>query len=81
MDAVLALLNFDQIYSLLSELFAHDLAKFTLVFFIAAKLHERGVKKEFALLRGSIDHVADVMGKRIDGLDARVGTLEKTKKR
>lgn len=76
MDAVLALLNFDHLYSLLAELFEHDLAKFSLLFIIAAKLHERAVKKENFLLRGSIDHLADVLGKRLDGIDARVVALE-----
>lgn len=80
MDAGLGLLGFDQIYSLLSELFEHDLTKFTLLFFFAAKLHERSQKKEFALLRQSIDHVAEVMGKRIDGHDVRIVALESRKK-
>lgn len=81
MEAFLSLLSFDQIFNLFTELFEHDLAKFTLLFFLATKLHERAVRKENSLLRGSIDHLAEVLGRRLDEIDVRVGALEKLKKK
>lgn len=57
-----------------------EVAKMTLAFLIAARAHRAWVKKDmaeqFGLLKNSIDHVAGVLGKRLDGLEERVEKLE-----
>lgn len=64
----------------LTEFLHSDIAKMTLAFAIAARLHRSWVRKDmaqqFSLIRESIDHVADVMSSRIDNLDNRIGRLE-----
>lgn len=79
MDWLLGLLPVDFIVSWLGEAFQSELGKMAFLFLLAAEIHKRAMRKEFTLLRGSIDHVADVMGKRIDGIEKRLVSLEKTK--
>lgn len=76
MDALLGLLPVETFVSWLGELFQTELAKLSLLFLLAAEIHKRTVKKEFALLRASIDHVADVMGKKFDEHEVRLKRLE-----
>jgi hypothetical protein len=65
----------------LTQLLQSEVAKMTLAFMLAARLHRAWVRKDmseqFSLLRRSIDHVAEVIGKRIDSLDVRIGRIEK----
>lgn len=81
MDVLLQIVGEGPIFSWLAELLQSEVAKMTLAFMLAARLHRQWIKKDlaeqFSLLRRSIDHVAEVMGKRIDSLDARVEKLEK----
>lgn len=81
MDFILGLVGAAPLFDWMRELLHADVAKQTLAFLIAAGLHRRWVKKDmaeqFGLLRGTIDHVAEVMSSRIDGLDRRVESLEK----
>lgn len=72
MDYLLGLVPLDW----LGELFQAELTRLTFLFFIAAEIHKRHVKKEFALLRGSIDHVAAVMEKKYDDHESRLRALE-----
>lgn len=58
------------------EALQSEVFKMTIAFMLAARLHARWVKQEFSLLRKSIDHVAEVMSKRVDGLEGRVKKLE-----
>lgn len=74
---LLSLLPIDFALSWLGDLFQTEMAKMTFLFILAGEIHKRAVKKEFALLRQSIDHVAEVMGKRIDGIESRINRLEK----
>ena len=74
---LLSLLPLDFAVRWLGELFQTEMAKMALLFLLAGEIHKRAVKKEFALLRQSIDHVADVMGKRIDGIESRIIRLER----
>lgn len=48
----------------------------TVAFLIASEIHSRKVKKEFSLLRESIDHVAAVTEKRFTGFDERLKRIE-----
>lgn len=87
MDLLLGLLSSDALLEGLSELFHAEITRMTIAFVIAAKMHERTVKKEnalmrqenaqgSALMRASIDHVADVLGKRLDSFDRRLTRIE-----
>lgn len=80
MSTLNELLGNDFITAWLVDFIHADVAKMTLAFAIAAWFHRGWVKKDmkeqFGLLRESIDHVADAMGKRMDGLDRRVDHLE-----
>lgn len=81
MDAILSLLDLELVQGWLGQLFTVELAKLTFAFVLAERLHSRAMKKimteQFKLLRGTIDHVAEVMAKRMDGLEERVDSLEK----
>lgn len=69
----------DLLFIGLGELLQSEVAKMTFAFLIAARLHANWVKKEFAMLRQSIDHVAEATGKRLDGFDQRIKQLEEEK--
>lgn len=62
--------------SFFGDVLQSELAKFTFLFLLAAEIHKRAVKKEMALLRGSIDHLAEVMGKKFDDHEDRLRRLE-----
>ena len=83
MDFLLNTLGNESLTHFLSESMKSDVFKMTIAFLIAARLHRKWVKKDmseqFTLLRGAIDHVAEVMGRRIDGLDLRIDRLEQSK--
>lgn len=83
MDLLVSLIDVEPIGSWLRELFSLELAKLAIAFVLAERLHSRAMKKtmaeQFGLLRGTIDHVANVMAKRMDGLEDRIDSLEKKK--
>lgn len=72
MELIFGLLDLE----LVGEIFSVETARLSIAFIIAERLHASMVKKELGLLRGSIDHVADVMGKRLDSLEVRIERLE-----
>lgn len=76
MDLLLGLLSGDALFDLLAEFLRSEVTKMTIAFIIASKLHERTVKKENALMRASIDHVAAVMGKRLDLVDQEIEKIK-----
>lgn len=88
MDVLLQVVGEGPIFSWLAELMQSEVAKMTLAFMLAYEVHQRKMKKEAKereareeerarLLRQAIDHLSEVLGKRIDNLDARVEKLEK----
>lgn len=77
LSGISGVLPVDLIASWLSSAMQSEYMKIIGLFFLAAEVHKRAMKKEFGLLRGSIDHVADVMGKRIDGIEVRLNRIEK----
>lgn len=83
MDFIWSIFSSDFILDFGKEALHSEVIKYTIAFLIAARLHRRWVKedmaKQFSLLRESIDHVADVMGKRIDDLDDRIDRIEQGK--
>ncbi len=80
MDQILSFLSDDKITALAGESLNSDVLKMTIAFLIAARLHRKWVKQDmaeqFGLLRSAIDHVTEVMSRRIDGLDNRINKLE-----
>jgi hypothetical protein len=76
MELLLSLLDAE----LLKEIFSAEMARLTVAFVLAERLHARSMRKnlteQFNLLRGTIDHVAEIMAKRMDGLEGRVERLE-----
>ena len=83
MDELLGLVNLltgDVLFTWLGELFQAEVTKMTIAFMVASELHSRRVKKEFVLLRSSIDHVAEVTEKRFSAFDARLSRVEQEKK-
>jgi alpha-D-ribose 1-methylphosphonate 5-triphosphate synthase subunit PhnH len=80
-EVLLGLVSSDVLLHWVGELFQAEVTKMAIAFMVAAELHSRKVKKEFALLRESIDHVASAMGKRLDGLDERMGRIELSKEK
>lgn len=76
MDAILDLVASGPIAEWLGGLFGTELGKLSIMFILAAAFHRKTVKKEFGLLRESIDHLSAVLGKRIDGLESRIDDLE-----
>jgi hypothetical protein len=81
MDVLLSLLDLEHVQTWLQSFFSAEMAKLTFAFVLAERLHSRAMRKtmseQFGLLRGTIDHVADVMAKRMDGLEDRIESLEK----
>lgn len=70
----------DLIFNWGSELLSAEVTKMTLAFMIAARLHRAWVRKDmseqFGLLRQSIEHVADSLGRRLDAHEVRLDKLE-----
>ncbi len=83
MDWLLQLVGSSAVVEWAHEALHSEVSKQTAAFLIAAYLHRGWVKKDmaqqFALLRGTIDHVAEIMDKRINDLDQRIDSLEKKK--
>lgn len=77
MDYIIAFLVDGPIYEWLNDLLHLEVTKMTVAFLIASEIHSRKVKKEFGLLRESIDHVSTVLGTRLTGIEGRVEKLEK----
>lgn len=59
--------------------FHAEVTKMTIAFMIASEVHSRKVKKEFSLLRESIDHVAAVTENRFRSFDERLARIESAK--
>lgn len=76
MDYFLNLVGGDAALEWAGELVKSQLFLFTVAFFVAERRHRKEVSKQFGLLRDVINHAADTMGRRMDGLDARVSQLE-----
>jgi hypothetical protein len=81
MDALVSLLDLEPISSWMRGVFTVELARLTIAFVFAERLHARAMKKnmaeQFSLLRGTIDHAIGVFGTRLDGLEDRLEVLEK----
>jgi len=87
MDALLELIAAGPVFDWLGELLQSEVAKMTLAFMVAARLHRAWVKKDmteqFARITSSIDNLADRLtmdltqhSRRIDDLSSRVTRLE-----
>jgi hypothetical protein len=80
MELLEGLLNSEQVGEWLQAFFSVEMAKLAFAFVLAERLHSRAMRRtmseQFGLLRGTIDHVADVMAKRMDGLEDRIESLE-----
>lgn len=77
----------DQLFVWLNDVFQSEVAKYTISFMVAARMHRAWVKKDmgeqFGRITASIDNVADKLTlelishtKEIKGLSARVDNLE-----
>jgi hypothetical protein len=64
------------IFEWLNDLLHAEVTKMTVAFLIASEVHSRKVKKEFSLLRESIDHVARVMESRFRIVEERLEKIE-----
>lgn len=73
----LSIIPVDALTSWLTSAMQSEYMKIAGLFLLAAEVHKRGMQKEFVLLRKSIDHVAEVMGKRIDGIEIRLNRIER----
>lgn len=69
------------LFDWLSGLLQAEVTKMTIAFMIASEIHSRKVKKEFALLRESIEHVAGVTDKRFRSFEDRLTAMENREKR
>lgn len=65
------------IFDWLNDLLHAEVTKMTIAFMIASEVHSRKVKKEFSLLRESIDHVAEVTQTRFKTFEERLAAIEK----
>lgn len=71
---------YDIVFGWLGEVLQSEVMKMTVGFMLAARLHRQWVKKDmaeqFAKIAKSIDHVADVMGRKYDEHEVRIKRLE-----
>ncbi len=76
MDWLLELFLNGPLFDWLNDLLHAEVTKMTIAFMIASEVHSRKVKKEFGLLRQSIDHVAEVTERRFKGFEDRLTRIE-----
>lgn len=76
MDYIIEFFVSGPVYEWLNDLLHLEVTKMTVAFLIASEIHSRKVKKEFSLLRESIDHVSEVLGVRLTQIEGRVRKLE-----
>lgn len=76
MEYLIELIISGPIFEWINDLLNAEVTKMTVAFLIASEIHSRKVKKEFSLLRESIDHVAAVTEKRFTGFDERLKRIE-----
>lgn len=80
MDFLLSLVQGDFVFTWLGEVFQSEVAKMTIAFMVAARLHRQWVKKDMAEFRDaitkSLDHVADALSRRMDEFDRRLSQVE-----